>query len=112
MWKQYTKITLPYMLFVTGPYLLTQFTGNMNNFNVIYLLTGGAPSITDISGVGGAPGQTDLLVTWLFKMITTSEPAAYNLASVIGIMVFIVVAGISLIVYNVMPSIKNEEDFQ
>ena len=42
--KQYTKITLPYMLFITGPYLLTSFTGNMNNFNVIYLLTGGAPT--------------------------------------------------------------------
>ena len=111
-WKQYTKITLPYMLFVTGPYLLTQFTGNMNNFNVIYLLTGGAPTMTEVSGVLGSPGQTDLLVTWLFKMITASEPAAYNLASVIGIMVFIVVALISLIVYNVMPSIKNEEDFQ
>jgi hypothetical protein len=26
--------------------------------------------------------------------------------------VFVVVAGISLIVYNVMPSTKNEEDFQ
>ena len=112
VWKQYTKITLPYMLFVTGPYLLTQFTGNMNNFNVIYLLTGGGPSMTDAAGVLGAPGRTDLLVTWLFKMITTSEPAAYNLASVIGIMVFVVVALISLVVYNVMPSIKNEEDFQ
>ena len=111
-WQQYIKITLPYMLFVTGPYLLTSFTGNMNNFNVIFLLSGGGPSMTDVSGVLGAPGRTDLLVTWLFKMITTSEPAAYNLASVIGIMVFIVVAGISLIVYNVMPSIKNEEDFQ
>ena len=111
-WKQFVKITLPYMLFVTGPYLLTQFTGNMNNFNVIYLLTGGAPSMTDVSGVLGSPGQTDLLVTWLFKMITASEPAAYNLASVIGILVFVVVALISLIVYNVMPSIKNEEDFQ
>ena len=111
-WKQFSKITLPYMLFVTGPYLLTQFTGNMNNFNVIYLLTGGAPSMTDVSGVLGSPGETDLLVTWLFKMITASEPAAYNLASVIGILVFVVVAVISLIVYNVMPSIKNEEDFQ
>ena len=111
-WKQFVKITLPYMLFVTGPYLLTQFTGNMNNFNVIYLLTGGAPTMTEVTGVLGSPGKTDLLVTWLFKMITASEPAAYNLASVIGILVFVVVAGISLIVYNVMPSIKNEEDFQ
>ncbi len=112
VWKQYTKITLPYMLFVTGPYLLTSFIGNMNNFNVIYLLTGGGPSNIDAAGVLGAPGETDLLITWLFKMITTSEPAAYNLASVIGIIVFIVVAGISLIVYNVMPSTRNEEDFQ
>ena len=111
-WKQFTKITLPYMLFITGPYLLTSFTGNMNNFNVIFLLSGGGPAMTDAAGVLGAPGESDLLITWLFKMITTSEPAAYNLASVIGIMVFLVVAGISLVVYNVMPSIKNEEDFQ
>ena len=111
-WKQFTKITLPYMLFITGPYLLTSFTGNMNNFNVIFLLSGGGPAMTDAAGVLGAPGESDLLITWLFKMITTSEPAAYNLASVIGILVFVVVAGISLIVYNVIPSIKNEEDFQ
>jgi arabinogalactan oligomer/maltooligosaccharide transport system permease protein len=111
-WQQYTKITLPYMLFITGPYLLTSFIGNMNNFNVIYLLTGGAPDIINVGGVAGSPGHTDLLVTWLFQMVTASEPAAYNMASVIGIIVFIVVAGISLIVYNVMPSVKNEEDFQ
>ena len=42
-WQQYTRITLPYMLFVTGPSLLTSFVGNLNNFNVIYLLTGGNP---------------------------------------------------------------------
>jgi arabinogalactan oligomer/maltooligosaccharide transport system permease protein len=111
-WKQFTKITLPYMLFITGPYLLTSFIGNMNNFNVIYLLSGGAPTMVDAAGVPGAPGQTDLLVTWLFKMISKSDPNAYNVASVVGILVFVVVAGISLIVYNVMPSIKNEEDFQ
>ena len=111
-WQQYTKITLPYMLFVTGPYLLTSFIGNMNNFNVIYLLTGGGPSKLDVAGVLGTPGETDLLITWLFKMVTVSEPAAYNMASVIGIIVFVVVATISLVVYNVMPSTKNEEDFQ
>ena len=41
--QQFFKITLPYMLFVTGPYLLTSFIGNINNFNVIYLLSGGGP---------------------------------------------------------------------
>ena len=111
--QQYTKITLPYMLFVTGPYLLTSFIGNMNNFNVIYLLTGGGPTNLSASGIPGTPGHTDLLITWLFKMTTQANPAAaYNMASVIGIIVFVVVAGISLIVYNVMPSTRNEEDFQ
>ena len=110
-WQQYTRITLPYMLFVTGPYLLTSFTGNMNNFNVIYLLTGGAPTNAAASSAAGTVGHTDLLITWLFK-ITTGAESQYYLASVVGILVFVVVALISLIVYNVLPSIKNEEDFQ
>jgi len=110
-WKQFSKITLPYMLFITGPYLLTSFTGNMNNFNVIYLLTGGNPINTAASSAAGSVGYTDLLITWLFK-ITTGTGAKYYMASVIGILVFVVVAVISLVVYNVLPSIKNEEDFQ
>ncbi len=110
-WQQYRKITLPYMLFITGPYLLTSFTGNMNNFNVIYLLTGGAPTNPAASGAAGSVGYTDLLITWLFK-ITTGAESQYYLASVVGIMVFVVVAFISLVVYNVLPSIKNEEDYQ
>ena len=110
-WQQYRKITLPYMLFVTGPYLLTSFTGNMNNFNVIYLLTAGAPTNAAASSASGNVGYTDLLITWLFK-ITTGAESKYYLASVIGILVFVVVALISLIVYNLLPSIKNEEDFR
>lgn len=106
-WQQYSKITLPYMLFVTGPYLLTSFTGNMNNFNVIYLLTGGGPK--DINMFGNA-GKTDLLITWLFSLAINDSN--YKLAAVIGIMVFIVVAVLSLIVYNLIPSTKNEEEFQ
>ncbi len=110
-WQQYTKITLPYMLFITGPYLLTSFTSNMNNFNVIFLLTGGGPTNAALSTAAGNVGHTDLLITWLFK-ITTGEEAQYYLASVVGIMVFVVIAVISLVVYNFLPSIKNEEDFQ
>jgi len=105
--QMFMKITLPYMLFVTGPYLLTQFTGNLNNFNVIYLLTGGGPTSTTLTG--GA-GKTDLLVTWLYKM--TVDKTDYKTAAVIGIMVFLVTAIISLVVYNIIPSVKDEEGFQ
>ena len=105
--QMYKKITLPYMLFVTGPYLLTSFTGNINNFNVIFLLSGGKPLSLELSGNAG---YTDLLITWLYKM--TVSDTNYKLAAVMGILVFLVCAVINLIVYNMIPSVKNEEDFQ
>ena len=112
-WQQYTKITLPYMMFVMGPYLLTSFVGNLNNFNVIYLLTQNNQLInTEIGTAGGVSvTYTDLLITWLYKMTLNSAESKYYLASIIGILVFIVVAVLSLIVYNVIPSTKNEEDY-
>lgn len=105
--QMFMKITLPYMLFVTGPYLLTQFTGNLNNFNVIFLLTKGAPLSVNL---GNKAGYTDLLITWLYKM--TVDDTNYKLAAVIGIIVFLVTAIISLIVYGILPSVKDEEGFQ
>ncbi len=105
--QTYMKITLPYMLFVTGPYLLTSFTGNINNFNVIFLLSGGKPTGM---GLSGNAGTTDLLITWLYKMTVTDSN--YKLAAVLGILVFVVCAVINLVVYNLIPSVKNEEDFQ
>ena len=109
--QQFTKITLPYMLFVTGPSLLTSFVGNLNSFNIIYLLSGGGPTNTKLGTIGGSQvGHTDLLITFLFK-VTTGSGNKYYLASVLGIFVFVVVALLSLVVYNVMPSTKNEEDY-
>jgi len=105
--QMYGKITLPYMLFVTGPYLLTSFIGNINNFNVIFLLSGGGPMSMEL---GGNAGYTDLLITWLYKM--TVNNTDYKMAAVIGIIVFIVTAVINVVVYNMIPSVKNEEDFQ
>lgn len=113
-WQQYTKITLPYMMFVMGPYLLTSFVNNLNNFNVIYLLTNNYPLInTDIGFAGGVSvNHTDLLITWLYKMTLNSAETKYYAASIIGILVFVLVAFLSLIVYNVIPSTRNEEDYK
>lgn len=103
--KTFTKITLPYMLFVTTPQLITQFVGNINNFNVIFLLTGGGPFTHEYYQAG----QTDILVTWLFNLTMNSQD--YGLAAAIGILVFIVCATLSLIVYNSSKSMKDEEAF-
>ena len=47
----------------------------------------------------------------VFK-ITTGAGSQYYMASVIGVLIFVVVAVLSLIIYNVLPSNKNEEDYQ
>ena len=99
------KITLPYMLFVTMPSLITTFTGNINNFNVIYLLTGGAPT-----NVGDSAGKTDLLVTWLYKL--TIDKQEYNTGAVIGILTFIVLSIVSIVTYRNTGAYKDEEGFQ
>ncbi len=102
--KIFFKITLPYMLFVTTPYLIASFVGNINNFNVIYLLSGGGPT-----RVGDTAGQTDLLVTWLYKL--TVDQQYYNLGAVIGIMTFVILTIVTLITYRNSSSYKNEEAF-
>ncbi len=100
------KVTLPYMLFVTGPYLITQFIGNFNNFNIIYLLTGGGPNTVNYYQAG----KTDLLVTWLYKLTVNTRDYCY--ASAIGIFVFIVSMVIALTMYHNSTSFKDEEAFQ
>jgi len=85
--------------------LIITFTANINNFNVIYLLTKGEPI-----QAGATAGKTDLLVTWLYKL--TVENQYYNLGAVIGIMTFIILAIGSLLAYRRTGSYKNEEGFQ
>lgn len=102
----FRKITLPYMIFVMTPNLITAFTGNINNFNVIYLLTGGGPETLDYYYAG----KTDLLVTWLYRLTITQKD--YNLGSVIGILTFIILAAVSLITFRNTASYKDEGAFQ
>ena len=45
--RQFVSITLPYMVFITAPATITTFVTNINNFNVIYLLTAGGPFSLD-----------------------------------------------------------------
>ena len=103
--QQFTNVTLPYMIFVMTPTLISSFTGNINNFNIIYLLSGGGPTY-----IGDSAGQTDLLVTWLYKL--TMDNQDYNLAAVIGILTFVVLATVALFTYRNSGSYKNEEGFK
>ncbi len=91
----FKSITFPQILFVMAPSLIQQFIGNINNFNVIYLLTGGAPMNNNYNGAG----STDLLVTWLYNL-TFGQEQRYNASAVLGILIFILSATVSLIAYR------------
>lgn len=96
----FKSITFPQILLIMTPTLIQQFIGNINNFNVIFLLTGGGP----VNSQFYQAGSTDLLVTWLYKLTVTA--ADYNLASVIGILIFVLSAGFSLLAYTRTSSYK------
>ncbi len=103
--KMFFKITLPYVIFITTPYLISSFIGNINSFNTIFLLTNGYPIYS-----GYSAGGTDLLVTWLYKL--TIESQQYNTGAVIGILTFMITATITLITYRNSKAYKEEDTFQ
>ena len=103
--KMFRKITMPYVVFITTPYLISSFVGNINSFNSIFLLTGGGPTYT-----GYQAGGTDLLVTWLYKV--TIDQKSYNTGAVIGILTFIITATITLITYRRSKAYNEEDTFQ
>ena len=96
--QTFRYITMPYMLQVTAPTLVTDFVKNINNFNVIYLLTDGVYTTTNQLMANSQAKEVDLLVTWLFNL--TQNYYNYKMAAVIGIMVFIVCAVFTLVAFN------------
>lgn len=104
--QKFKIVTLPMILFTTAPTLIMQFAGNINNFNMIYLLTGGDP----VKGDYQYAGATDLLVTWLYKL--TLNQNKYNMASAIGIIIFLIVASFSIYNYRRTKSFKEEDMIQ
>ncbi len=98
--QMFRHITLPYVLFVTGPSLVTDFVKNINNFNVIYLLTQDVYTTTNQALANSQAKEVDLLVTWLFRL--TQDYYNYKMASVIGICVFVLCSVITLVAFGLM----------
>lgn len=101
--QEFRYITLPLVLYSTAPLLVMSFAGNFNNFNVIYFLTNGNP----INPAYKFAGSTDILITWIYKL--TKDNGQYNMASVMSILVFFVIASISTFNFLRTKSFKEED---
>jgi len=89
----FRKITLPLLLQILSPLLIASFAFNFNNFNLIYLLTGGGPRNSLDGEIAGA---TDILISYTYQIAFGSSTQDLGLASAISLIIFILVASISL----------------
>ncbi|MEI9907851.1 MAG: ABC transporter permease subunit [Actinomycetota bacterium] len=89
----FRKITLPLLLQILSPLLIASFAFNFNNFNLIYLLTGGGPK--DQLG-GQIAGATDILISYTYQIAFGSSVQDLGLASAISVLIFFIVGAISL----------------
>lgn len=87
------QIKLPLLLQILSPLLISSFAFNFNNFNIVYLLTGGGP--TDVIH-GKTAGATDILITYTYKTAFGSNEQNLGLASAISMVIFLFIGGLSL----------------
>lgn len=104
-WKQFQKLTLPFVLFSTMPVLIGQFIGNFNNFGIFYFLRGGLY----MDGYFLA-SDTDLLINWLYNLSIDNN--YYCIGAAISLIIFMITSAISLVVYIKSPSYREEDTFQ
>ena len=83
-WQQFWRITLPLLRPAMVPAIMIGIMMTFNQFNIIYFVTGGGPI-----------GLTEVLVTQGFKLV--NPQGWYGVASAFNIIVFIILAVITLI---------------
>lgn len=101
--QQFKNITLPMLLFQTAPVLILSFAYNFNNFGAIYLLTDGSPVNASLKYAG----ETDILVTWLYKLTVNQQQ--FGIAAVISIVLFGFIASISIYNFKRSKSFTEED---
>ena len=100
-WDKFMNITLPVILTSMAPTLITQYTFNFNNFNIIYLFNGGGPAPP-----GSTAGGTDILVSWIYKL--TMQSSQYALAAALTILLSVFVIAIAMWQFRKSNSFNQE----
>lgn len=101
--QRFRNITLPAIFLVAAPTFVTQYTGNFNNFSMIYLFNEGGPG-----SLGGNAGSTDILISWIYKLTTGGSPQ-YSIASALTLIISFVVISISLLVFKKTNAFNMED---
>ncbi len=95
-WQIFWKVKMPLLLVSTAPLLISSFAMNFNNFNAIYMLTGGGP----LNNPTDAAGSTDILISFVYRLAFAGVNKQYGLACAISMLIFLIVGGISIISFR------------
>jgi ABC-type sugar transport system permease subunit len=97
-WQRFRNITFPLLLVAVGPLLVASFVFNFNNFNIIFLFNGGGPPI---AGASTQAGHTDILISYVYNLaFSGGRDAQYGFAAAITMIIFVVVAVITLLQFR------------
>ncbi|HXL04698.1 MAG TPA: sugar ABC transporter permease [Bacillota bacterium] len=94
-WQQFRFITLPLLNPILTPAIILGVIWTFNNFNVIYLITGGGP----MEG-------TDILVTSLYKAVF--EFYRYGFGAAYSLVIFLFLLVFSVIYLRISGGFKGE----
>jgi arabinogalactan oligomer/maltooligosaccharide transport system permease protein len=91
--QAFWRVTFPLLMVSLGPLLVGTFAFNFNNFNIVYLLTGGGPPI---EGAQTPAGHTDILISYTYRLsFEGGQGAEYAFAAAIAVIIFMIVAALS-----------------
>lgn len=93
---RFRTVTLPLLMVSVAPLLIASFAFNFNNYNAIKLLTDGGPFPPNNS----TAGQTDILISYTFRLAFGGQGAQYGMAATISIAIFILIAVISFVSFS------------
>jgi len=101
--QKFKLITFPLVMYSAAPLLVMTFSGNFNNFGVIYFITQGGAN----NGYNTAfAGDTDILISWMYTL--TVNEKYYNMASVFSILIFFIVGSIAAWNYSRTRAFKED----
>jgi len=97
-WDKFVGLTMPMLLVAVGPLLIASFTYNFNNFVLIETYSEGGPPF---AGTPTPAGHTDILISYAFRLaFGGGRGADFGLASAITIIIFMMVAGVTLLQFR------------
>lgn len=88
-WQKFRFVSMPSVWRISLPLLIPSFAYSFNNFNAVYLLTGGGPARNSTQFAG----YTDILASAVYKM--TLQFNRYDYAATLSVVLFIIVGVVS-----------------